>query len=266
MEKSILNARLKPEKALECLILHGLPTISTNNMIVKHPVQPVLETIHQTAIQHHRNPAEITLVAVSKTKPIEDILKAYQAGVRHFGENRAAELEEKAQTLAHLTDIKWHFIGHLQSRQIKPITTYAHYFHAVDRLKIAEKLAEQLDHILPIFIEVNISGEESKAGFKVEDWENNIEQRQHFIDAVTTISKLPHLQITGLMTMAPWNVKENAIREVFKRLKQLSLYLNEELPDLNAFELSMGMSDDFEIAIEEGATFVRIGSAIFGER
>jgi len=233
---------------------------------MQHSIQLVLEKIHQTAFQYHRNVEEITLIAVSKTKPIEDILKAYQAGARHFGENRAAELEEKAQALAHLTDITWHFIGHLQSRQIKSVATYAHYFHAVDRLKIAEKLSEQLDHVLPIFIEVNISGEESKAGFKVEDWENNIEQCQHFIDAVTTISKLPNLQIKGLMTMAPWNVKENIIRDVFKRLKQLSLYLNKELPDLNAFELSMGMSDDFEIAIEEGATFVRIGSAIFGQR
>jgi len=229
-------------------------------------VQNILKEITQISQQNQRDINEITLVAVSKTKPIEAIVKAYEAGLRHFGENRAEELEKKAQTLAHLTDIKWHFIGHLQSRQSKPIAKYAHYFHAVDRVKIAERLSSQLDHVLPIFIEVNLSGEESKAGFDLKYWETSEEQRQVFLSAIQTIMSLKNIQIKGLMTMAAFEASESTIRNVFKRLKNLMIWLNTTFPHLQATDLSMGMSNDFHIAIEEGATYIRIGSAIFGER
>lgn len=229
-------------------------------------IQNILQTIEQTAQHVQRHSNEITLVAVSKTKPIEAILKAYQCGLRHFGENRAEELEQKAQALAHLTDIQWHFIGHLQSRQSKLVAKYAHYFHAVDRLKIAEKLSSQLDHELPVFIEVNISGEETKAGFDLKTWETSEEQRQTFLENLQKIKALKNIKIIGLMTMAEFNAPETTIRSVFHRLKELLKWLNAQLPDLKLTELSMGMSGDFEIAIEEGTTFVRIGSAIFGER
>jgi pyridoxal phosphate enzyme (YggS family) len=206
------------------------------------------------------------LVAVSKTKPIEAIIHAYEAGLRHFGENRAEELEKKAQALAHLTDIQWHFIGHLQSRQSKPVSTYAHYFHAVDRVKIAERLSSQLDRVLPVFIEVNLSGEESKAGFDLKSWETSEEQRQIFLNAIQTIMSLKNIKIKGLMTMAPFEAPEPIIRNIFKRLKNLMIWLNSTFPHLQATDLSMGMSNDFHIAIAEGATYIRVGSAIFGER
>lgn len=229
-------------------------------------VQKVLEIIAYTAQHNQRNLKEITLVAVSKTKPVEAIVKAYETGLRHFGENRAEELEQKAQTLAHLTGIQWHFIGHLQSRQSKPVAKYAHYFHAVDRIKIAEKLSSQLDHLLPVFIEVNLSGEESKAGFDLKSWETSVEQQQIFLNAIQIIMSLKNIKIKGLMTMAPFEAPESTIRHIFQRLKNLMMWLNSTLPHLQATDLSMGMSDDFHIAIEEGATYVRVGSAIFGSR
>ncbi len=224
----------------------------------------------QQAIERAEYPTDnVTLVAVSKTKPIEDIIAAYEAGVRHFGENRAEELAKKATQLSHLKDLQWHFIGHLQTRQSKPIAKYAHYFHAVERIKIAKYLSKQLqdlERILPVFIEINISGEASKGGFDCADWENNPEQRDKLLEAVKTIATLPNLKIIGLMTMAPFKAKEDFIHNIFKRLYKLSKWLNTELPELKAQELSMGMSGDFEIAVEEGATYVRVGNAIFGKR
>lgn len=231
-----------------------------------HSVQNISKEILQISQDNQRDIKEITLVAVSKTKPVEAIIKAYEAGLRHFGENRAEELEKKAQALAHLTDIQWHFIGHLQSRQSKPVATYAHYFHAVDRVKIAERLSSQLDHVLPVFIEVNLSGEESKAGFDLKSWETSEEQRQLFLKEIQTIMLLKNIKIKGLMTMAPFEAPEPIIRNIFKRLKKLMQWLNATFPHLQATDLSMGMSNDFHIAIEEGATYIRIGSAIFGER
>jgi len=233
---------------------------------IVHPVQNVLGRINEAAKRGGRIATNITLVAVSKTKPIEDIVAAYEAGVRHFGENRAKELAEKAAALSHLPDIHWHFIGHLQTRQRNSVAEHAHYFHAVDRIKIAEQLSTQLqkrDRALPVFIEVNISGEETKGGFKCTDWENNQEQRDTISRAMGRIAALPNIQVRGLMTMAPRVAQEAIVRDIFSRLRRLSEWLNSNFPELQATELSMGMSGDFEIAIEEGATCVRVGSAIF---
>ncbi|MDM8560623.1 YggS family pyridoxal phosphate-dependent enzyme [Candidatus Parabeggiatoa sp. HSG14] len=232
-------------------------------------IEEVLNCIQQATDRVDRSSNDVTLVAVSKTHPIEDIVVAYQAGIRHFGENRADELAKKAIQLSHLKDLQWHFIGHLQTRQSKIVAEYAHCFHAVDRVKIAEHLSKQLqklDHILPVFIEVNVSGEKSKGGFSCDDWENDQQQRDSFLKAVTTIAALPNLNIHGLMAMAPFKASKELIRNIFKSLHQLSEWLNRELPELKAKELSMGMSGDFEIAVEEGATHVRVGSAIFGKR
>jgi PLP dependent protein len=234
-----------------------------------HPVQNVLDRINEAAKRGGRTHKSITLVAVSKTKPIEDIIAAYEVGIRHFGENRANELAEKATALKHLPDIHWHFIGHLQTRQSEAVAKHAHCFHALDRIKIAERLSTQLqkiERILPVFIEVNISGEESKAGFDCADWENNQEQREILFSAIERIIALPNLSVYGLMTMAPWKAPEATVRDIFSRLHRLSEDLNSHFPELKATELSMGMSGDFEIAIEEGATYVRVGRAIFGKR
>ena len=231
-----------------------------------HPVNAVIERIRQAKQPRNDNHNEITLVAVSKTCSIDEIITVYGAGIRHFGENRADELKEKAEALSHLSDIKWHFIGNLQTRQSLPVAQYADYFHAVDRLKIAKRLNNQLKQQhrqLAVYLQVNISGEASKSGFECASWENNQQQRENLVNALEQITMLDHLQVIGLMTMAPRSADQETVRILFKRLKDLSLWLNETNPKLQAPELSMGMSGDFEIAIEEGATYVRVGSAIF---
>lgn len=230
---------------------------------IAHTVQNVLNRIDNASPKG----ANVTLIAVSKTKSIASIISAYQAGVRHFGENRAHELATKATELKHLTDIKWHFIGNLQTRQSHPVAEYAHYFHAIDRLKIARRLSiklQTLKRILPSFIEVNISGEASKGGFNCVDWENNQQQREIFVGMVREVLVLPNIQLKGLMTMAPRLATQTTIRNIFSRLQQLSKWLNSNITEFQAPELSMGMSADFIIAIAEGASYVRIGSAIFG--
>ncbi len=232
-------------------------------------VRTIQQRMQAAAERAGRSVDEITLVAVSKTKPITDIAAAYAAGIRHFGENRSAEFAEKARSLSHLPDIQWHFIGHLQTRQSQPIAQSAAYLHAVDREKIAQRLSRQLQdagRTLPVFIEMNVSGEESKGGFSAADWEQDTQQQAELLRAVSNIVALPHLQVLGLMTMAPFRAPDDEIRSVFRRLRQLSAWLHTVLPALDAPALSMGMSGDFEIAIEEGATHVRVGSAIFGGR
>jgi pyridoxal phosphate enzyme (YggS family) len=229
----------------------------------------ILERVDQAAQRSGRSAESITVVAVSKTQPHDALIEAYAAGVRHFGENRSAEFAQKVTTLARLSDANWHYIGNLQTRQSLPIAQYADQFHAVDRLKIAQRLSRQLvelDRTLPVFIEVNVSGEASKHGFQCGDWEDNGQQRDALLHAVATISALPRIAVQGLMTMAPWGVDETIVRTVFQRTRALDNWLCSQMPDHDWQHLSMGMTDDFEIAIEEGATHVRIGRAIFGER
>lgn len=237
-------------------------------MIVQR-VSDILERINRAALNSHRSPSEITLVAVSKQKPVSDIVTAYEIGIRHFGENRVEELEEKADQLRYLKDIQWHFIGRLQSRQSEGVAKHASCFHALDRMKIADRLSSHLVHLhktLPVFIQVNVSGEESKAGFECSEWENNAQQTQNLAAAVIEIAKLPALEIRGLMTMAPWEAQESTLRLIFQRMYKLSQWLKDTMPHINCSELSMGMSHDFEVAIEEGSTCVRVGSSIFGTR
>lgn len=229
----------------------------------------VLERVARAAERSGRSPDEITVVAVSKTKPISAIIEAYEAGVRHFGENRAHELEQKVDQLTELPDLQWHFIGRLQTRQSQPVATHAAMFHAVDRLKIAKRLSSQLSQMertLPIFIQVNVSGEDTKAGFECSDWENNGKQCESLIQALERIAELPHLEVRGLMTMAPWGAPEATTRHIFRRVRELSAWVQSTMPHLKLPDLSMGMSGDFETAIEEGSTYIRVGSAIFGAR
>jgi hypothetical protein len=216
-----------------------------------------------------RDPAAIDLIAVSKRKPVEDIRAAYAAGVRHFGENRADELEAKAQALADLADIQWHFIGHLQTRQSLAVARYADCFHAVDRLRIAERLSHQLVELgrrLPVFLQVNLSGEATKGGFAVSDWEHDEAQLQTLRDALQEVVALPALEPIGLMTMAPFEAEAAELAELFTRTARLGEQVADLLPDRNACALSMGMTQDYELAVEAGATHVRIGTAIFGPR
>lgn len=232
----------------------------------------VLSKMDDAAGRANRDPADVTLVAVTKTHPPEVLEEAYEADLRHFGENRSHELEQKvpwlAEKLGANNGIVWHYIGHLQTRQSQPIADYAHLFHAADRPKIVNRLGRQLaenGRQLDILLEVNISGEASKGGFNCSDWENSLEQQNLILDAVKLVNAAQGQSAVGLMTMAPWGAEPEFIRQVFTRTRSLRDWLSEELEQPLPV-LSMGMTDDFEIAIEEGATHVRVGRALFGER
>jgi pyridoxal phosphate enzyme (YggS family) len=232
-----------------------------------------LERVAAAAARAGRSVDEVTLVAVTKTWPAELVLAAYEAGMRHFGENRAEELAVKRpqveRELGPDSGILWHLIGSLQSRKTDLAADYADLFHALDRGKIARRLSSALvanGRSLPAFIEVNLSGEGTKSGLDLSRWEADATQRQNLRKMITDTAALPGLPVIGLMTMAPWEVDEAIIRNVFRRAKALAGWLRSELPGETALCLSMGMTDDFEIAIEEGATHVRIGRALFGDR
>ena len=220
-----------------------------------------------------RHPDEITLVAVTKTWPVEVVAEAYAAGVRHFGENRPEEQAAKRQALlAQLgpdSGAIWHHIGDVQSRKTAIVAESSDFLHALDRMKIARRLdnrCRDLGKRLPVLLEVNVSGEASKSGFNAADWEDDDRQRAALVAAAGAIRDLAGLEIRGLMTMAPWEAPAEQVRDIFRRTRLLSLLLAEAVPGARWDALSMGMSDDFEIAIEEGATHVRVGRALFGER
>lgn len=233
------------------------------SMAIRDNVEQVMEQIEMAAGRSGRSADSVTLIAVSKLKSLQMIEEAAEAGLRDFGENRSAELAKKAQTLPNLD---WHFIGHLQTRQSQPVAEFASLFHAVDRPKIATRLNRQLDHTLPVLLEVNVSGEESKGGFNCANWENDGAQRDALVQAITTISELERIDIRGLMTMAPYVADEAVVRDIFARTRRLSDWLRKTVPHISWDALSMGMTNDYTIGIEEGATHVRVGRAIFGER
>lgn len=229
----------------------------------------VRERIDAAARASGHDPAGVALIAVSKRKPVEDIRAAYAAGIRHFGENRAEELELKAQALSDLPEIRWHFIGHLQTRQSLAVTRHAHCFHAVDRLRIAERLSRQLAELgrqLPVFLQVNISGEQTKGGFPVQVWEQDQTQLDALRDAIRRIAALPALVPIGLMTMAPFQAEPAELSRLFERMARLGERVADELPGRERCALSMGMTQDYPLAVAAGATHVRIGTAIFGAR
>ncbi len=205
-----------------------------------------------------RKPEDVTLIAVSKTKPAEDILVLYNHGVRDFGENKVQELTEKYEQLP--KDIRWHLIGHLQTNKVKYIVDKVHLIHSVDSVKLAEQIekeAAKKDVIVNILVQVNVANEDTKFGLDAEETLKNVE----------TISKFSHIRIKGLMTIAPFveNGEEN--RKYFNNLKQLSVDIQKKNIDNVSMDfLSMGMSGDYETAIEEGATLVRVGTSIFGMR
>lgn len=233
----------------------------------------MLERIAAAASRADRDPDEITLIAVTKTWPAELVISAYEIGLRHFGENRPEELAAKRpeveSALGTDSGIIWHLIGPVQGRKSSLAAAYADMFHALDRPRIARRLSSDLasnGRALPSFIEVNVSGEATKHGFDLLNWENDATQRENLRTMIKETAALPGLSIIGLMTMAPWDVEPVLIRSVFRRTRELAEWLRSELAAGEGFCLSMGMTDDFEIAIEEGATHVRVGRALFGER
>ncbi len=216
----------------------------------------------------NRDPASVTLVAVSKQHPVSDILTLYEAGHRHFGENRLEEMREKFPSV---TDkpIHWHMIGHIQSRKARDIPTYFEMIHSVDSFHLAQKLADSAQKLgkapLEVLLQVNVSGEESKSGLSGVNWAQNSDIRKILWDEIRQIIALPHLRVTGLMTMAFIADNPEDTRPVFISLRNLRDALMNDM-GIDLPHLSMGMTDDFMVGIQEGATIVRVGRAIFGER
>jgi len=232
----------------------AMTEISTN-------LAQVRARIGAAAMQAGRAPGDVTLVAVSKTKPMVAIEAAYQAGQRDFGENRLEELWPKVEAAKSLglDEIRWHLIGTIQSRKTAEAVGPFALIHSIDRTKIAQRLsrdAQAASCVLCILLEVNVSGEASKHGFTPDE----------LLATADTLLALPGLQIAGLMTMAALVDEAEAARPVFRRLRALRDQLRERYPAGHWQQLSMGMTNDFAVAIEEGATLVRIGSAIFGSR
>lgn len=205
-----------------------------------------------------REKEEVRLIAVSKTKPMSMIEELYEHGCRDFGENKVQELVEKYEALP--KDIRWHMIGHLQRNKVKYIVDKVYLIHSVDSLRLAEEISREAvkkQVTVQILIEVNVAQEESKFGLKTEETE----------ELVKAVSKLPGICVKGLMTIAPYVEKAEENRQYFQKLKQLSVDIMRKNIDNVAMDfLSMGMSGDYRVAVEEGATYVRVGTYIFGER
>ena len=222
----------------------------------------VRERLERAARKSARNPEEIALIAVTKTFPPEPIREAYRAGLRLFGENRVQEFAVKAEELRELSDAEWHLIGHLQTNKATKAAELFAAIDSVDSLRLAEKLnsvAEKLNKRLAVLVEINVGGEAAKSGVAAGSTD---------LDAILSAAPTwSHLQIKGLMTVPPFSEDPEGARPYFRQLRMLrDKIAARRLPGVSMDVLSMGMSHDFEIAIEEGSTCVRVGSAIFGER
>lgn len=204
-----------------------------------------------------RGGENVRLVLVTKNVPPDRIREAYEAGHLDFGENRVKELLEKKPQFP--DDVRWHFVGHLQTNKVKDVVGKAVLIHSVDSVHLAkelEKVSGKSNQMTEVLLEVNTSGEASKFGFKIDELE----------DSVAELTRFSHLRIKGLMTVGPLTKDESKIRASFRLLRTVQEKLKALYPDLDWQELSMGMSDDYPIAIQEGATLLRIGRAVFGER
>ena len=226
--------------------------------MVTENLKIVEEKIAKACERAKRDRSEVTLIAVSKTKPEVMIEEAYAAGQRDFGENKVQEICRKKELLPE--DIRWHMIGHLQRNKVHQVVNKACLIHSVDSLRLAETIsheAEKKEIKVPVLVEVNVAQEESKFGVTTEET----------ISLVEEIAKLPHIRVRGLMTIAPFVEDPEENRGIFRKLKQLSVDIAaKNINNVNMSVLSMGMTNDYEVAIEEGATMVRVGTGIFGER
>ena len=226
--------------------------------MLKEQYKEVEKKICEACAKAGRKREEVTLIAVSKTKPAEAVQEIYQLGQRDFGENKVQELTKKEEILP--ADIRWHLIGHLQQNKVKYVVDKAVLIHSVDSVRLAEtisKEAEKRNITADILIEVNVAQEESKFGIRTEET----------LSLIESICHLPGIRICGLMTIAPFVADPEENREIFRKLKQLSVDIAaKKIDNVSMNVLSMGMTNDYSVAIEEGATMVRIGTAIFGER
>ena len=221
-------------------------------------INQVLENIKNACKKSGRNPEDVTLIAVSKTKPLPMLQEAYEDGSRNFGENKVQEIMDKYPNLP--SDIRWHMIGHLQRNKVKYIIDKVALIHSVDSLRLANEISNQAQKKqvdVDILIEVNIAGEESKFGTS----------REEVFQLVEEIAKLPNIFIKGLMTIAPFVANPEDNRKYFRQIRELSVdIMNKNIDNVTMSVLSMGMTGDYMVAIEEGATMVRVGTGIFGER
>lgn len=226
--------------------------------MIRENLETVRRNIAEACRRAGRDPGEVTLIAVSKTKPVALLREAYDAGAREFGENKVQELTDKLPALPE--DIRWHMIGHLQRNKVKYVVGKAALIHSVDSLRLAEEISKESvkqNTLTDILLEVNIAGEESKFGISPEE----------VLPLTEQIAGLPGIRIKGLMTVAPFAEAAVDNRRYFKKLKQLSVDIAEKnIDNVSMNILSMGMTGDYTVAVEEGATCVRVGTGIFGER
>ena len=226
--------------------------------MIKENLEEVEARITRACERSGRERSEVTLISVSKTKPAEMLQEAYDAGSRDFGENKPQEIREKYPQLP--TDIRWHMIGHLQRNKIKYIIDKVCMIHSVDSIRLAEAIDEEAKKhgiIMPVLIEVNVAEEDSKVGVHLDEAESLIRQ----------ISELSNIQVQGLMTIAPFTENAEDNRIYFRKLRNLYVDIKDKnIDNVNMCNLSMGMTGDYEVAVEEGATMVRVGTGIFGAR
>ena len=226
--------------------------------MLRENLQEVEERIQEACRRAGRDRSEVTFVAVSKTKPVSMLKEAYDLGVRVFGENKVQEIREKYEALP--KDIEWHMIGHLQTNKVKYIADKVSLIHSVDSLRLAETIEKEAvkhNRIVDILLEVNVAEEESKFGIKTSE----------VLALAENVVQLPHIRLRGLMTIAPFVENPEKNRAIFANLHELYVDIKDKNIDNGTVSiLSMGMTNDYEVAIEEGATMVRVGTGIFGAR
>ncbi|CUU08603.1 hypothetical protein JGI1_02125 [Candidatus Thermokryptus mobilis] len=221
-------------------------------------VQKIKQKIREVCLKTGRNPEDVTIVAVTKTVPVERIIEVVNAGIYDIGENKVQELLEKRKSI---DNVRWHFVGHLQTNKVKYIVDFVHLIHSVDSFKLAleiEKRARRINRVVDVLIEVNTSGERTKYGVKPEETLNLVRQISENCE---------YVWVKGLMTVAAYLPNPEDVRPMFRTLRELRDEISKfNFRNVEMRHLSMGMSNDYEVAVEEGATIVRIGTAIFGPR
>ena len=226
--------------------------------MITENLEQVRKNIDEACRMAGRDPKEVTLIAVSKTKPVSMLKEAYDAGARCFGENKVQEIMDKHPQLPE--DIQWHMIGHLQRNKVKYIVDKVSMIHSVDSLRLAQTIEQEAakhNVCVPVLLEVNVAQEESKFGLKMDE----------VLPLIETIADFPHIKVQGLMTIAPYveNAEDN--RDFFRQLKKLSVDIEaKNINNVSMSVLSMGMTGDYQVTVQEGATMVRVGTGIFGER
>ncbi len=232
---------------------------------IKKNLDSVNKRIERSAEKSGRKGQDIHLIAVTKLMSVETIRAGIEAGIRSFGENYPEQAAEKIDSIETDEDVEWHMIGHIQSRKTDTVCKHFTMVHSLDRMKIAnylDRYSKAYQRVMPVLIEVNLTGEKSKYGWEA----SNMDLWHEILPQFRKITQKPNIEVRGLMTMPPLYDDPESTRPIYQRLRKLQGFLQEKIPDTNWDELSIGTSFDFEVAIEEGATMVRIGTEIFGQR